>query len=286
MMVASDNRATLVQVTAAARIAPARVSFERLRTTRDGQPLAWPISMGVVIGPALGDPVAAFIGDHLSPGIMLEDLDEVPTDPGPAHQLTCVGNPVRTRTGDLVGVVYGKRGGHAPGLLGPQHVCVMPTRERDVVPEGEVVVQTYGRGLALAQIPQVVLMNMSPWLLDHLPLQRSSAGVRVDVTATVSSRQLGAGIGQDGWVGDVEIADPTCWDLRFGDLVAATDFQGLGRYPQAGFTSVGIVSHGPSGEPGHGVGLTMLMTGPSNVLTVGTANEPFGPFLSKAVLEV
>jgi hypothetical protein len=280
---APNNRAALVQAAAAARVAPARVLLERLRATRDGQTLPWPISMGVVAGPSLGDDVTAFLGDHLSPGIMLEDLDEAPMNPGPAHLLACVGNLVRTRAGRLLGVVYGKRGGHAPGLIGPQHICVLPTTSHLMEPEDEVVVQTSGRGLALDGIPQVALLNMSPWLLDLLPITVAGGQMTIAVTGEVASRQMGAGIGQDGWVGDVEIADPEGWSRQFGELVAIADFEGQGRYPRTGYTTIGIVSHGPSWEPGHGVGLTVLLTGPSDSISLVAGREQFGSVLATAM---
>lgn len=71
-------------------------------------------------------------------------------------------------------------------------------------------------------------------------------------------------------MGDLEIADPELdarLGLHFGDLVA---FDGIdsarGRCFNPGHFSIGIVSHGPSPLPGHGTGITILLTGPAGDL--------------------
>jgi hypothetical protein len=69
----------------------------------------------------------------------------------------------------------------------------------------------------------------------------------------------------------VEIADAGAIDgardLCFGDLVAIADMDGrVSRYRRPGHVTVGAVAHGPSPVPGHGVGLTVVLSGPTERL--------------------
>jgi hypothetical protein len=56
-------------------------------------------------------------------------------------------------------------------------------------------------------------------------------------------------------------------DLAFGDIIAFEAIDSRhGRHYRPGTLSVGIVAHGPSPAPGHGVGVTILLSGPSDRL--------------------
>ena len=82
----------------------------------------------------------------------------------------------------------------------------------------------------------------------------------------------GAGVGQSPTVGDVEIAAEEVLEgsldgLRFGDLIAFRDLDSrVSRYFRPGRVTIGILSHGPSPTPGHGPGVTVLLTGPADLL--------------------
>jgi Domain of unknown function (DUF4438) len=120
-----------------------------------------------------------------------------------------------------------------------------------------------------------------------LPLRVAGSAIEVEVRLVVPSRAAGAGLGQDAWIGDLEIADPQAVagvdDLRFGDLVAFADIDGrFGRYYRPGMVSIGIVAHGPSPAPGHGVGVTLLIAGPSSNLRIReSANATVAPLLRR-----
>jgi hypothetical protein len=222
-------------------------------------------------------------------GASIEDVGAGPTDPGPLHLLACVGNRVRDAAGAHLGVVAGKRGGLAPGFSPPNLISVEATQERlSRLAPGEIVfVETLGRGLALERLPEVMLLNCSPDVLDALPLQLDGGALEVEVRIVVPSRAAGAGLGQDAWIGDLEIADPQIGagadGLRFGDLVAFDDIDGrFGRYYRPGMVSVGAVAHGPSPAPGHGVGVTLLIAGPSSNLRIReSANATVAPLLRR-----
>lgn len=269
-----DNRDKLVAVNVAGRIAPARIHAELLAVDHDGRARLLPGTGGVAVGVHAGDPVDNWIADHLMPGASIEDSDGTPALAGPLHLLSALGNTVRDARGGFIGIVAGKRGGLAPGGFAPQLIGVEitdATAER-IAPDERVVVETLGRGLALADHPDIALLNLSPRLLDALPLAQQADGLRCAVSAVVPPEIAGAGLGQDGWVGDLELAGEDCIEgkidaLRFGDLIAfdAIDAATTRSY-RPGYVSIGVVSHGPSHVPGHGVGVTILLSGPSHRL--------------------
>jgi len=268
-----DNRDRLVRVSAAGRLAPARLHPEVPPTDRDGRWSVLPGTGGITLGVHAGDLVDDRDADHLMVGASMEDADTPPQVPGAFHLLACVGNRVRDARGATLGVVAGKRGGLAPGFFPPNLVSVEAPDGRlaGLVPGDRVVVESEGRGLALLDLPDVTLANLSPRLLDVLPLELDHGRIVVSVRAIIPSVAAGAGLGQDVWVGDLEIGDPAAIPdgLRFGDLVAFTDLDGrVSRFHRPDHVAVGLVAHGPSPRPGHGTGITILFSGPMTSLAV------------------
>jgi Domain of unknown function (DUF4438), N-terminal/Domain of unknown function (DUF4438), C-terminal len=269
-----DNRDELVAVTVAGRIAPPRIHTETPAVDDDGRLRLLPGTGGVAVGVHAGDPVDAWIADHLMPGASIEDADGTPAVAGPLHLLSALGNKVRDARGEFVGIVAGKRGGLAPGGFAPQLVGVEITdaTAQRLSPGDRIVVETLARGLALADHPDIVLMNLSPGLLDALPLAGDAGGLSCAVRAIVPPEIAGPGLGQDSWIGDLELAGNECLAgsvdaLCFGDLVAFDAIDAATtRFYRPGFLSIGVVSHGPSHVPGHGIGVTILLTGPSDRL--------------------
>jgi hypothetical protein len=264
-----DNRSALVATAVTGRIAPPRLHLEVPAFDGEGRLAILPGAGGVHPGVHAGDPVDRWLGDHLMVGASIEDAGASPAEPGPLHLLGCIGNRVRDAAGRPIGVIAGKRGGLAPGFMPPSllSVEIAEAWEERLKPGDRVVVEAAGRGLALADWPDVALLNLSPRLLDKLPLRQESGRLVIDVRAIVPSRYAGAGLGQDAWVGDIEIAvdpasDPSLAGLRFGDLVAFTAIDGrISRFYRPGFVAVGLVAHGPSPVPGHGIGVTILLSG-------------------------
>lgn len=266
-----DNRASLVRTAVAGRIAPARLHPETLGIDRAGRAVLLPGTGGVALGVHAGDPVDRWLADHLMPGASVEDDPGDPATPGPLHLLGCIGNRVRDAGGSWIGIVAGKRGGLAPGFMPPCLVSVEVTDDRAarLNPGDRIVVEAEGRGLALPDWPEIHLLSLSPRLLDALPLRASADRLEVDVRAIVPSRYAGPGLGQDAWVGDLEIAidpadDSRLAGLRFGDLVAFEAIDGrVSRFWRPDHVAIGLVAHGPSPAPGHGIGVTLLISGPA-----------------------
>ena len=290
-----DNRASLVRTAIAGRIAPARLHPEALGIDRSGKAVVLPGTGGIALGVHAGDPVDRWLSDHLMVGAGVEDADGDSATPGPLHLMGCIGNRVRDASGRWIGVVAGKRGGLAPGFMPPCLVSVEVSDDRAarLNPGDRVVVEAEGRGLALPDWPDIHLLNLSPRLLDRLPLRANPEKLAVDVRAIVPSRFAGPGLGQDAWVGDLEIAidpadDARLAGLRFGDLVAFEAIDGrVSRFYRPGYAAIGIVAHGPSPAPGHGIGITLLISGPATQLEPRLAGDAgVGPLLRRWAAEL
>lgn len=277
----TDNRADLVSMIVAGRVAPPRSHDEMPAHDRDGRTFQLPGTGGIHPEVHAGDLVDAWESDHLLPGAAVEDAYAPPAEPGALHLLACIGNRALGADGRALGVVSAKRGGLAPGFWAPSLIGIEAPRGRLMAlsPGDGVRIETTGRGLALTDFPEVGLTNASPRLLDALPLRVDGGRLVVDASLTVPSRAAGAGLGQDPWVGDLEIADPAAAGLagrplRFGDLVAfdAIDARTT-RFHRPGHVAVGLVAHGPSRAPGHGIGVTIILSGPDYLLAVRVVRD-------------
>jgi Domain of unknown function (DUF4438) len=277
----ADNRAALVMTAIAGRIAPPRVHPDILSHDREGRAFFLPGTGGVALGVHAGDPIDRWEGDHLMVGASIEDADGSPAVPGALHLLSCIGNRVRDGSGALLGVVAGKRGGLAPGHFAPNLVAVEidDARMAGVAPGDRVVVEAEGCGFALPEWPDVRLCNLAPRLLDALPIAEEAGRLVVAVRGVVPARVAGAGLGTDAWIGDLEITEAETLEgsvsaLCFGDLIAFQNIDArAGRYYRPGHVAIGLVAHGPGPAPGHGPGITILITGPATNLAARVAED-------------
>ncbi|HEX5294802.1 MAG TPA: DUF4438 domain-containing protein [Streptosporangiaceae bacterium] len=242
------------------------------RIDRDGRPYVPAGDGGIVLGLELGDSVFALDADHAAPGACL-----VHADPAARHALAayaCVGNEVRVRTGAAAGargVVLGKRGEEGRVITGFAAADLARVRPGD-----EVSVRARGQGWRPPGLPpEVAVMNLDPGILPMLPIDLPSTGtgaVAVSVRVTVPSRLAGNGIGRPAaaWDLDLQLPPPGpdgAGDVLLGDLVAVSDLDV--RYNMGyrrGWVTVGIAVHGASPQPGHGPGITPLLTGPAAAL--------------------
>jgi hypothetical protein len=256
------------------------------RIDRDGRPYVPAGDGGIVLGLELGDSVFALDADHAAPGACL-----VHPDPAARHALAayaCVGNEVRVRTGAAAGargVVLGKRGEEGRVIAG-----FAPADLARLRPGDEVSVRARGQGWRPPGLPpEVAVMNLDPGLVPMLPISLPATGtqagalpatgagaqaaaVTVGVRVTVPSRLAGNGIGRPAaaWDLDLQLPPPGpdgAGDVALGDLVAVSDLDA--RYNMGyrrGWVTVGIVVHGASPLPGHGPGITPLLTGPAAAL--------------------
>jgi hypothetical protein len=268
-----DNRDRLLRTAVTGRIAPARLISDLAGYDTEGRLFFLPGCGGIALGVHIGDPIERWLADHLMPGACAEAEDD-PALPGAFHELACIGNRVRDGAGRFIGVVVGKRGGLAPGFMPPNLVSIDGPDDvlERLVPGDRIVLEAEGRGLSFIDLPEVGIFNLSPAVLDCLPIVARGGALDCRVKAVVPMRVAGAGVGQSPWIGDVEIAGDevlagSLAHLCFGDLVAFDSMDGrVSRFYRPGFSTIGLISHGPSPTPGHGPGLTVVLSGPNELL--------------------
>lgn len=248
------------------------------RVSADGRPYVPAGDGGIVLGLRLGESSFGRDADHAAPGACL-----VHPDPAARHALTiysCIGNQATVRTGQAAGargVVIGKR-----GELGRVVVSFDQQDLARMRPSDQVAVRTCGQGWRPPGFPsEVTLLNTDPAALQRLPIIVGGDGayVTAGVRAVVPSKLAGNGIGRPavGWDLDLQLAgpagaraDPSAaadGDVLLGDLVAVSDLDArfnLGY--RRGWLTVGVIVHGASPLPGHGPGITPILTGPAEVL--------------------
>jgi uncharacterized protein DUF4438 len=248
------------------------------RIDRNGRPYVPAGDGGIVLGLELGDSAFALDADHAAPGACLVHADPATRQALAAY--ACVGNEVRVRTGEAAGargVVLGKRGEEGRVVAGFAAADLSRMRPGD-----EVSVRARGQGWRPPGLPpEVAVMNLDPGIVPLLPIALPATGtgagggtaaVAVSVRVTVPSRLAGNGIGRPAaaWDLDLQLPPPGpdgAGDVALGDLVAVSDLDV--RYNMGyrrGWMTVGIVVHGASPLPGHGPGITPLLTGPAAAL--------------------
>jgi hypothetical protein len=249
------------------------------RVDADGRPYLPAGDGGLVLGVRLGDPVSAVAGDHVAPGACL-----VHPEPAARHALVsyaCIGNPAEVRTGRAAGArgaVIGKRGEDGRVITG--------FRQQDLArmrPGDQVTVRACGQGWQHPDVlPEVVVMNAGPGLLGTLPVAWPGGGpVTVGVRAILPSKLAGNGIGRPAAAWDLDLqlpagppvpaagdGPPGAGGLLLGDLVAVADLDARHNMGyRNGWLTVGVVVHGTSPLPGHGPGITPILTGPRTALS-------------------
>jgi len=255
------------------------------RVSADGRPYVPAGDGGIVLGLRLGESTSGRDADHAAPGACL-----VHPDPAARHALTiysCIGNQATVRTGQAAGargIVIGKR-----GELGRVVVSFDQHDLARMRPSDQVAVRTCGQGWRPPGFPsEVTLLNTDPAALRQLPVNVSGDGASVTagVRAVVPSRLAGNGIGRPavGWDLDLQLGADE--DVLLGDLVAVADLDArfnLGY--RRGWLTVGVIVHGASPLPGHGPGITPILTGPAEVLR--SAADPAGHVgLTEAVVRL
>jgi Domain of unknown function (DUF4438) len=253
------------------------------RVDADGQSYLPAGDGGLVLGVRLGDPVSAVAGDHVAPGACL-----VHPEPAARYALVsyaCIGNPAEVRTGRAAGArgaVIGKRGEDGRVITGFRQEDLARMRPGD-----QVTVRACGQGWQHPDVPpRVVVMNAGPGLLGTLPVAWPGEGpMTVGVRAVLPSKLAGNGIGRPAAAWDLDLqlpagppgaTGPAAGDgrppgtggLLLGDLVAVTGLDARHNMGyRKGWLTVGVVVHGTSPLPGHGPGITPILTGPRTALS-------------------
>jgi hypothetical protein len=235
------------------------------RISANGAPYVPAGDGGLVLGVSLGDPVFGLAGDHVAPGACLMHPDQAAR-----HALVlygCIGNRAEIRTGAAAGAqgaVIGKRGESGRLIVGFGQDDLARTRPGD-----QVSVRSRGQGARHPLLPDSVTgMNTDPSLLPQLPVSERDSVVEVGVRTVIPSKRAGNGLGRPAAAWDLDLQLPASeTPLLLGDLVAISDIDA--RYNlgyRRGWLTIGVIVHGASPLPGHGPGMTVILTGQATAL--------------------
>lgn len=263
-----------------AQVETPSLSSDPYRVDIDGRTYVPTGDGGVVLGVDLGDGAFDTDADHAAPGACL-----VHPDPAARFALTayaCFGNLVTVRSGAAQGergVVLGKRGeqGRVIAYFAPDILAQLRPGDALAV---RAVGQGAGPPAALAD-RGLVMLNADPTALSLLPIDLAGDRVLVSVRADVPSVAVGNGIGRPAVMWDLDLqvlardaASLGLDGLRLGDLVAMhnLDVRHNAGY-RRDYTTVGLVVHGSSPQPGHGPGVMPLLCGPSLLFEVSIDSD-------------
>lgn len=232
----------------------------------EGQPVVLPSVGGITYNVKVGDTAVHWEADHVEPGVSIKNANKEAN--AALNLLACVGNQAWVSSGDAKGgegFVTGKHGGIEHVLLDFGDEVLEKLAVGD-----KVMVRGRGVGLRFLDYPEVKIMNLTPELLDAMPIKAEKGMLLIPVTHKVPAGIMGSGLGSHHtYRGDYDIQlfdEATVKQynldrLRLGDLVAVMDADhSFGRIYRKGAVSVGVVVHTNSVTAGHGPGITTLFT--------------------------
>jgi hypothetical protein len=233
----------------------------------DGEPLLVPAFGGLVYNVRIGDRATGWAAELIQPGVSIKHNNSSANTALGVY--ACLGNQARVMSGaaaGATGTVIGKSGRFAEHVI-----CDFTPQDMEkMAPGDKVQIQAYGVGLQLQDFPDVELKGCSPELLEALNVEKHANGkLAVPVKGTAPSVLAGAGAGLSSENGSVSLqtSDPAMLaerglnDLRFGDVVAITDWDSrFGHGYLRGSVVVGVICQGGSFRSGYGPGMTVIMT--------------------------
>jgi hypothetical protein len=264
------NETKLVKIAVQGRVANA-AQFAEFEIAHDGKPFSLPSTGGIVYNVKTGDSAFGWEGDHIEPGVsvILDEEKRGSRANMGFNFLACVGNVARVVTG----AAKGHRGivtGHHGGV---EHVTV--DFEDDTLSkltvDDKILIEGFGQGLKLTDYAGIRIFNLDPSVLHKMLLRPAAGGkLEIGVTAIVPAELMGSGMGHNNiGTGDCDIMthDPeTVKKLKLdkmclGDFVAVLNHDHTyGRTYRKGAVTIGVVVHSNSTLPGHGPGISTLMT--------------------------
>jgi len=194
----------------------------------DGRPVVLPGVGGITYNVKVGDTAVHWEADHVEPGVSLKNTNKEAN--AALNLFACVGNRAWVSSGDAKGsegFVTGKHGG-------VEHVLVDfddATLEKLTIGD-KIMIKGEGVGLKLLDYPEVKIMNLTPGLLDVIPVKVEKGTLLIPVTHKVPAGIMGSGLGSHhSYRGDYDIQlfdESTVKEynlemLRLGDLVAIID---------------------------------------------------------------
>ena len=268
MVALKSNKDKLVQVSVMGEISHP-TSGGGYRTGYDGVARITPGGSGIKLNFRVGDCAYGWVADHFEPGVCLQNKGSIRQFTA-LNALACIGNVGRVVTGEAKGdkaTVTGKHGFSKTFVDSP-----METLKKLTIGD-KIQITGWGVGLEIEGYEDVRIMSLSPDLLEKMKIKEEDGKLVIPVSAIVEGRMMGSGIGGGSGgipdLGDFDIQS-TCNELtdtynlskiRIGDIVAIKDtlsHYARGIYPNA--VTIGVVTHGASFSPGHGPGVSPIMS--------------------------
>ena len=240
--------------------------FQSGTVDTEGRMNYFPGTGGITYNAKVGDPCCGWAADHLEPGVSTKNPDEKMNSAYSVY--SCVGNEATVVSGDAKGAkgfVVGKHGG-------AEHLMIHfddETLEKLLI-DDKVLVKACGQGMKLTDYPDIILRSMSPALLEKMNIREEGGKLHIGVAKIAPAQVMGSGVGflpsargdYDITLFDAAISEEYgLSDLRFGDIVAILNADTrYGRTYQTGALTIGVVCHGDCVSPGHGPGVTTLIS--------------------------
>jgi len=210
-------------------------------------------------------------GEHIEPGLSVTNKDRA--DNNALSTLACIGDEIEVITGDAKGAR-----GYVIGKHNNFMIWLKEEDQKKIHIEDKIQIEAWGVGLKIKGFEDVTINKISPMLLQKIGIKVKDGKLVVPVTAEYPAYIMGSGYGmfpvQIDY--DIETTCPTSNDelnlknIRFGDIVALKDqlnMWGRGYYKDA--VTIGVVIHGWSNHPGHGPGVTTIMSAmPGKINTI------------------
>lgn len=241
-------------------------SFGGPKIDTEGRVHYIPGTGGITYNFKIGDPCVGLVGDHIEPGVSTKHSD---VNMNRAYSIySCIGNEATVISGEAKGAkgfVTGKHGGI-------EHTMIYfddATLEK-LTMDDKILIKGHGAGMKLLDYPEIMLRSMSPSLLSKMNIIEKDGTLHVGVAKCAPAKIMGSGLGSmPSANGDYDITlfddavskEYGLCNLRFGDIVALLDADTrFGRTYQTGSVTIGVIVHSDCLAPGHGPGVTTLMS--------------------------
>lgn len=236
------------------------------RMTYEGKQVVIPSIGGINYNVTVGDSAFNWVGDHIEPCISIRNENKGENDA--LSTFSCIGNTAKVISGDAkgaLGYVIGKHGGVDHVIIHfEDHVL------EELAIDDKILVKSYGQGLKLLDYEDIHLMNIDPYLFEHLKIVESNGKIQVPVVAKIPGYLMGSGIGsKSAYIGDYDLMTSDWTEverlgldkLKLGDFVLLQDCDNTyGRVHLKGAVSIGVLIHCDSIQAGHGPGITTIMS--------------------------
>lgn len=221
---------------------------------------------GICYNVKVGDCCMNLSADHTEPGVTTSNDNNDFEQSGYA-MYSCIGNEAR--------VVSGAAQGSIGYVTGKHDICNIMIYFDDTVLkklslDDKILVEAWGQGLKLADYPNIHVMNIDPLLFEQLNIKEENGKLIVPVAKKIPAYLMGSGLGaSSAHKGDYDIMTQDretikrlgLEDLRFGDIVLLEDCDTCyGRGYFKGAVTIGVIIHGDCLKPGHGPGVTTILS--------------------------